>query len=220
MADKLIELVRSHIIATKNNPKLHPTNRIIISVCCGRSETELQSPMSDLCICLDVDKRSLYASAFTHKYLHRNRAKLLFHHFDMSKGLFHLIESLSSNVNVPISILFQHPSPSQETRNITAISISVADCVEALKADLITSCHFVYDCHKKSKSHWNSNQIQSLCKSNIPIKYQKQIVMSSASLISSLGEEKVNHPLFGMIRRVGWAKMKGGEEWCFRITKK
>jgi hypothetical protein len=34
-----------------------------------------------------------------------------------------------------------------------------------------------------------------------------------------LKEEKVDHPLFGCIGRVGWAKMKGGEdEWAFRVT--
>jgi len=215
MTDKLIALVHSHITSTKNNPKLRPTNRIIISLCCGRSETEMQSPASDLCICLDVDKRSLYASAFTHKYLHRNRANLLFHHFDMSKGLFQLIKSLSSHVNVQISVLFQHPSPSPETRNINAISAAVADCIEALMTDLISTCHFVYDCHKL-----DNKRIQSLCNLNIPIKYREYIVVSSASLISLLGENKVNHPLFGMIRRVGWAKMKGGEEWCFLMRKK
>lgn len=181
----------------------------------------MQSPTSDLCICLDVNKRSLYASAFTHKYLYRNRAKLLFHHFDMSKGLFQLIKLLSSHVDIPISVLFQHPSPSPETRNINAISTAVADCVDALRADLITSCHFVYDSHNsKHTSDWDSKRIQSLCNSNIPIIYREHIVMSSASLISALGENKVNHPLFGTIGRVGWAKMKGGEEWCFQIMNK
>jgi hypothetical protein len=104
---------------------------------------------------------------------------------------------------------------------INAISASLADCVEALKTDLITACHFVCDCHKSEHtSNWDNKRIQSLCNSNIPIKYREYIFVSSASLISLLGKNKVNHPLFGMIRRVGWAKMKGGEEWCFLMTKK
>lgn len=35
---------------------------VVISICTGKSETEMHSPISHLCLCLDTDRRSLYAS--------------------------------------------------------------------------------------------------------------------------------------------------------------
>ena len=49
---------------------LHPKfSRIVVSVCSGRSEVEMNS--SDLCVCLDVHKRSLVGSAFAHHCMHK-----------------------------------------------------------------------------------------------------------------------------------------------------
>jgi hypothetical protein len=93
--------------------------------------------------------------------------------------------------------------------------------MKALTSSLISECVFVYDCHtSKSTGNWTNQRIQSLCKANTPKATQKQIVLSNPHLISGLKEEKVDHPLFGVIGRVGWAKMKGGEEWAFRVTRK
>jgi hypothetical protein len=101
------------------------------------------------------------------------------------------------------------------------LSKAISDCIKALHLQLITECIFVYNCHlSKSIGKWNNQRIQSLCRSNVPEEIKEQIVLSEPNLVSGLKEERVNHPSFGFIGRVGWAKMKGGEEWGFRITRK
>jgi hypothetical protein len=160
-ADKLIALTENHISTANTNPKLPNTSRVVICVCTGKSETEMHSPSSDLCLCLDTDRRSLYASSFAYKYLLRNKAKMIFHHFNYGNGLLALIKSISSKVQLPISVLFQHPSPSPSSG--MDLSKAISDCIKALHLELITECIFVYDCHlSKSIGKWNNQRIQSI----------------------------------------------------------
>jgi hypothetical protein len=152
----------------------------------------MSSPSSDLCLCLDKDRRSLYASSFAHKYIYKNKAKVIFHPFNYGIGLLELLKSISSKVRLPVSVLFQHPSPSPSS--VSDLSQAISDCMKALSSSLISECIFVYDCHtSKSTGNWTNQRIQSLCKSNIPKATQKQIVLSNPHLISALKEEKVDH---------------------------
>ncbi|KAL7482176.1 hypothetical protein ACHAW6_012157, partial [Cyclotella cf. meneghiniana] len=54
--DKLVHLALNHT-------SVQVFKNIVVSVCSGQSETEMQS-QKNLCICLDINKKSLFASKF------------------------------------------------------------------------------------------------------------------------------------------------------------
>ncbi len=91
--------------------------KVVVSVCCGSAETEMHSSSTDLNLCLNVDKRALYAAVFALKYLHRSKSNMIIQYHNMNEGFYHLLHSIQTNTELPIVILFQHPSPRTEVRH-------------------------------------------------------------------------------------------------------
>lgn len=118
---------------------------------------------------------------------------MIFHPFNYGNGLFDLLKSISSKVSLPISVLFQHPSPSPSSEK--DLSKAMSDCIKALQMTLITECVFGYDCHNsKSIGNWTNQRIISLYKSNMAEEIQDELVISDPNCISGFKEEKVIHP--------------------------
>ncbi len=88
-------------------------NITVGSVCSGRSETEMSS--QDLCVCPDKNKAALLSGAFASKYLFRYKSNVIFHYHDMMTGLLRLLRKIRAETRLPVSVLFQHPYPSQNS---------------------------------------------------------------------------------------------------------
>jgi hypothetical protein len=142
MKDHSFDSVEATACFLSRYNSLSKFKRIVVSVCAGMAETELHS--DDMCICLDVDKRSFFSAYFALKFLCPNKYKrLVFHRHDMSVGLYSLIKQLRNSTALPLVILFQHPSP---TMNHHKLSIVSHDCYRALLSDnVVESVHYVYD---------------------------------------------------------------------------
>lgn len=156
----------------------------------------------------------MYCAAFVHKYLQRGRSNLLFQKFDMGKGLLTYIRKLYAATDVPIVLLFQHPSPSANSKNTNSFATATNDCALALSLGLIKSVFFVFD-HHKTKNCWTGKSIQALCKSKWSSTLKSSVKMSPVTCICEQDQIQVNHPVFGIVQRAGWAKMKAGQELSF-----
>ena len=187
-----------NIVNTSNNKTL------IISVCAGTSATELQC--NHPCLCLDIDKRALFASIIN-TYHHNNNKNKLFCHFDYS-NILSLISSISSNCNFnKIILLYQHPSPSLSSR--PNLQKSINQSVSALSTNKkVESIHFVYDFNIKKKT-FTYNSLRSLF--DLP----KKIFISPETQINVDDDNIVYHPLFGRTKKFGWARMRKGQEMTF-----
>ena len=209
--DKLVHIALNHT-------SVQVFKNIVVSVCSGQSETEMQSQMN-LCICLDTNKKSLFASKFIYKYSPQPKgSNVLLHYFDMSKGLLQLLNSLSSRCHLPIIVLFQHPSPSPEKTSRNAIATAYKDCMHVLVSGYMEEIHYVFD-YNPSKNTWTGDKLQALTHSLC----EKHIIditcTSHTQTISENGDETVRHPIFGVVNRRGWALMKKGHEMAFVISK-
>ena len=195
----------------------------MVSVCAGRCETELQASKSTLVICLDIDKRSLYAGAMVGRYLHQSK-NVLFHPFNMGSedeatNLLQLIHALNDQVveNLDLAegcihILFQHPSPSRDSRSIRNIAVATHYCCIGFLYN-VSTIDFVYD-ENESGNTWTYDTLCKVCSL-----CTEGGVYSRATCISETHDDMVDHPTFGKILKSGWAKMKSGREMTFRITK-
>eukprot|EP00804_Cyclotella_cryptica_P023294 CCRYP_000465-RA/>CCRYP_000465-RA protein AED:0.00 eAED:0.00 QI:492/1/1/1/0/0/2/21/294 len=209
--DKLVHIALNHT-------SVQVFKNIVVSVCSGQSETEMQSQMN-LCICLDTNKKSLFASKFIYKYSPQPKgSNVLLHYFDMSKGLLQLLNTLSSRRHLPIIVLFQHPSPSPEKTSRNAIATASKDCMHALVSGYIEEIHYVFD-YNPSKNTWSGDKLQALTHSLCEKHIIDNTCTSHTQTISENGDETVCHPIFGVVNRRGWALMKKGHEMAFVISK-
>ena len=116
-------------------------NRILVSVCAGMAETEMHS--EEMCICLDIDKRSFFSSHLALKFIRTKQCNnTIFHRHDMSVGLYAFLQAIRDSTALPLVILFQHPCP---TKNLHKLSMGSRDCFRALSKNIVQSVHFVYD---------------------------------------------------------------------------
>ncbi len=91
--------------------KVNPNFKwIVVSVCSGRSQKEVHS--DDLCLRLDKEKWSLFATSFASKYFHRSKNNIVYCHQKMENGLlnilcsFHiLLCSISCSIPAPLSCI-------------------------------------------------------------------------------------------------------------------
>ena len=197
---------------------LHPKfSRVVVSVCSGRSEMEMNS--RDLCVCLDVHKRSLFVSAFAHHYMHKKR-NVVFRHHDMANGLLQLFTNIYTITKLPMLVLFQHPSPSLNHKSRVGLSVASRDCVFALTQQVINSVHFVYDAHRNTaKNFWHGDELKELSLSLCKRELLSNISVSCTTTISPIDATHVKHPIFGHSPRNGWALMKKGCERIFSIRR-
>jgi hypothetical protein len=189
--------------------------RIIVSPCAGRCETESLS--NDLVLCLDIDRRALYSGRLVGKVM--KQTNIIRFYFDMSNGLLQLLTRLKNKIGAPVVVLFQHPSPSMLEKSRTAIANAGSDCIKALQQSLIVSVHFVFD-YRKDKKCWSKELLYSAFTNNLNGNVATGVKASASVTISEFKETLVKHPVFGNVSRVGWAKMKKGSEMTFFLTKK
>lgn len=185
------------------------SNRIIVSVCTGRSGTELQG--DDLCLCMDIDKRSLFNSAMTARYLSKSKSTV-FYHQDMREKLDLLLVKIRKVLQIPVVVLFQHPNP----KDVDAVTAAGRACTRMLMSDVIEQVVVVYDVHP-GKNCWSyahlSNAIIGKEKTKSYIQVSHPVVICERNAV------EYHHPLFGNITRSGWALMKKGDEIAFHVTR-
>jgi len=198
-------------------------NRVIVSVCCGSAQTEMHSSSRDFNICLDVDKRALYSALFSLKYLHEGKSNMIIQYHDMKDGFYDILHTIQTNTQLPILILFQHPSPTTEIRHRQALIKAALHCIMCLFIiDEVQSIHFVYDWNENSNTCWQKNELRLFL--------LKECYLSSAALlhsitftddinISYINTSMINHPVYGITKKRGWAQMKFGQERAFSVIK-
>jgi hypothetical protein len=108
MIDKLISLVNQYLT-------YHHFNRIVFSACTGKGETEMNAK-DDLCLCLDIDKKSLFEIFFYRKYRLRQPPNVIASFNNMGIGIHHLLTSKGNSTHLPGVVLFQHPSPTKQCK--------------------------------------------------------------------------------------------------------
>ena len=208
--DNIIKAIK-HIISLQNDKTL------IVSMCCGTASSELNSTTPSAILCLDTNRRLLFAARMSLlQFEHPSSMFMSF--FDYTSD----IETLFSRLKIEtgaskIRILYQHPTPSLVTTNL--FSLSCCKSVSALIAMHIDSIHFVFD-HYPERNSWTPASLKTaFSKQLIPLSLNR-IAISKTETLCFFNGEKVHHPLFGKIIRYGWAKMKNGEELSIKITRK
>ena len=188
-----------------------------MSVCAGMAETELHS--EEMYICLDVDKTSFYSSHFALKFLLSKKGNnIIFHKHDMSVGLYSLLQVIKQSTALPLVILFQNPCP---TKNIHKLSIASSDCFNALNETMVESVHYVYDWHSNPvKKCWDYETLHSIITARCSTSILECIEFTSQRTISEMSADKVQHPVCGLVPRVGWAALKKGIEMSFSVFRK
>ena len=172
---------------------------------------------NDLCICLDTDKRAIYAGKFAAQYLSNRKKNVLFHHHDMRNGLLQLLTDIRKRANLPLIVLFQHPCPTGDNE---VIALACLECVSAMQHDIVQSIHFVYDCHSSTtKTYWKGNSLKNLSISKCN-RYSDALEVSDPVVVCDINDMIVEHPVFGKLNRSGWALMKKGYEMAFHIKNK
>jgi hypothetical protein len=88
--------------------------------------------------------------------------------------------------------------------------------------DEVQSIHFVYDWNENSNTCWQKNELRLFL--------LKECYLSSAALlhsitftddinISYINTSMINHPVYGITKKRGWAQMKFGQERAFSVIK-
>ncbi len=192
-------------------------NRIVVSVGAGVAETEMHS--EEMCICLDLDKQSFYSSHFTLKFLLSKKCNsIIFHRHDMSVGLHALLHVIWQRTALPLVILFQHPCT---TKNLHKLSIASRDCFHAFSETMVESVHYVYDWHSNPvKKCWDYDSLFRIITAQCPIPILVSIHFTSQKTISEIGADQVQHPVCGLVLRVGWAPLKNKIEVSFSVLRK
>lgn len=172
-------------------------------------------------MCLDIDKRALFSSAFARNYLHPSTAKanVIPYYHNMNEGLLPLLSALRGKTSLPIHVLFQHPSPTGGKLSREAIALASRDCAAALVDGVADSIHFVYDYNSRGKTCWKDLELRSLCSSKLHKMQKDDVQITEATIIAEADSDIVSHPILGSVPRCGWAKMKRGCEKSFSITK-
>lgn len=192
-------------------------SRIVVSVCSGRSEIEMNS--TDLCVCLDIDKRVLFAGKFASHYRGGRSNNVIFHYHDMRDGLLKILSSIHSSTDLPVFVLFQHPSPTSNKLSCEGLATASSECISALRQNFIEGIHFVYDCHlDPKKTQWKGDSLKNLSLSECGD--TSDLLVSDTKIICDTQESTVEHPVFGTVPRCGWALLKRGIEKSFAITKR
>ena len=148
-------------------------------------------------------------------YLNYN---IIFHKHVMSVGLYSLLQVIKQSTALPLVILFQHPCP---TKNLHKLSIASSDCCNALNETMVESIHYVYDWHSNPlKKCWDYETLQSIITARCSTSILECIEFTSQRTISEMNADKVQHPVCGLVPRVGWAALKKGIEVSFSVFRK
>ena len=185
----------------------------MVSLGSGSGATKMSGDVPVLC--LDKDRKAVFSGIVNLKGNCLKKKNVLFHsYFDIRQGkeLLKLLEKL--HISLPyhsIRLLFQHPDPGLK-RKCTYKEIGFG-CMKALKLGYCDEIHFVYDVFHE-RNCWKKYEIIDHF---IDKHFKRDLIIEQERVISQLDEENVKHPLFGKVKRMGWAKMKRGQEHTFLI---
>lgn len=188
--------------------------KLVVSIGCGSCETELHAPENHLVVCIDINRRSLFAA--TYNYSRSSRKNLIISHHNMQDGVYHVLESVCATYSVPVVVLFQHPSPARDGANRWALCSAGKDCISCLLSGHVNEIHFVFD-YVQGRNCWTKASLEKAFTKQCMPDMIADILVSEPHVVSETGSKKVEHPVFGAIPRAGWADMKSGQEVSFCI---
>ena len=190
---------------------------LIVSLCCGNAPSEINSIGSSTILCLDTNRRSLFAARMSLLELD-HPSSIFVSYYDYSSNIDILFSRLKAETGAAsIRVLYQHPTPSQSS--IQCFSLSCLKSSTALLDFHIDSIHIVFD-HNPGGNTWNVKKLKAAFGNNLDPVSNTLLSISRTKRLCFIDGEKVHHPLFGIIKRYGWAKMKSGEELAIEITRK
>ncbi len=225
MTHKIYFLILESLISTITSfVKAHNFNRIVLSLCGGRGETECQAKSDDLVVCLDSDRRSLFTGKFMARLMTGIKKNVIFSLFDYSHELFDFVRLVQLASNLPVILLFQHPSPSADEKSRKALQKAVYDSAKSLQLGYSSSIYFVFDCNSTvGKNTWSYLTLTNFVTRSIRSLLSESVsfVISDEETLASPSDNEVDHLIFGKIDKLGWAlKKSGGSEVGFSLKKK
>ena len=114
--------------------------------------------------------------------------------------------------------MFQHPSPATGDRD--SLAMAGKHCIVCFLQGIIDSIYFVYDVnHRKESVCWNYEELKECFFSKLRLtkKELDGINVSKDFIVSNFDDDTMDHPLFDLAMRKGWAALKKGEEHSFSI---
>ena len=126
----------------------------------------------------------------------KTKSPTLFGQYNMMSGrIIKLLESIKTvAANLPVHILFQHPSPRKANENRSVLHSTFLECIKAQREQLVEGIHFVYDSTLKNMRGTSLggdelyNMVRGLCDTGNHL--------TTPSIISEETDKCVNHPLF------------------------
>jgi hypothetical protein len=147
------------------------------------------------------------------RFITGSKKNVIFSKFDYSQHeLLDFIRLVHLEANLPVVLLFQHPSPSADEKSRQALQTAVCESAKSLQLLYSSSIYFIFDCNSTvGKNTWSyltltkfvTDSIRSLSESEL-------FVISDEETLSSPSDNEVDHPIFGKIDKVGWAQKKSG----------
>ena len=209
-------------------------SKVIISLCSGSSGTELYGNQRDhYVICLDKSKRDICTAQMCNKILCKESnirtSRVVSLHFDVQDidTLRRMIQGLYEYTKIQVGVLLQHPTPCPKFVNDT-LSHVIHGSMTLVTNDVVSQIVIVYDSvsstttvRSNDKEERRLNYLTRQILNEIFLKFiaHKNLTLSEEYCISSKGQMKTLHPLFPIMNRKGWSKMKNKDEYCVVISK-
>jgi len=152
------------------------------------------------------------------------KKNVIFSLFDYSHELFDFVRLVQLASNLPVILLFQHPSPSADEKSRKALQKAVYDSAKSLQLGYSSSIYFVFDCNSTvGKNTWSYLTLTNFVTRSIRSLLSESVsfVISDEETLSSPSDNEVDHLIFGKIDKLGWAlKKSGGSEVGFSLKTK
>lgn len=212
----LVSIVKDFIFYLDSN--LSRSSEMVLSLGSGSGANEMTSSIP--CLCLEKSKQCVFSGAVNLKSLSKENKNGLYHaYFDFTSkvGVYEICEVLKLRYpHLKLRILFQHPNPSDEV----VYSIVGSKCIKALMNGFVSDIHFVYDTdRKKNKNCWERTHLYQVFTSQVCSSILSNLMNTEEIIVSEKGDDSVNHPIFGLVSRMGWAFTRKGTECSFLIQK-
>ena len=181
---------------------------VTVSIGCGNCDMEIQS--SSLCICLDINKRSLFCARLRSRTY--KKTNIIVQVFNWKEDLLDLLYHLSCYRFPEINILYQHPSPNENYDYRESLSQAGMNCLLSLKLGRIHGLYIVFD-SISGRHCWKTNTLEECF-----TKYWCEEIKVTTSTISVASDNALQHPIFGIVARNGWSKHKSASDiLCMKI---
>ena len=195
-----------------NMARSYKGSKIVVSVGAGSGVTELSS--SILTLCVDINKRSLF-TGLSQIDGEISTSSTIFALMDYSTDITKLLEGIKNALpGKVIHVLLQHPNPSIDEDNRSKLALLFESLRLSLLNGISYNVTFVYD-FSTNRNTWTKATLQSLFMHN---SNESHFNVTVENLVSCKGDNNVNHPLFGITKRYGWAAMRNCDEYSFSIS--